>query len=77
MRYLPGQARQLPGDTNFLADYHASHFDFSVDAGVATLTLNRPERKNPLTFDSYAEMRDLFRALAHAQDVKAIIVTGA
>jgi enoyl-CoA hydratase/carnithine racemase len=77
MRYLPGQAQKLPGNANFLADYRASHFGFSVAAGVATLTLNRPERKNPLTFDSYAEMRDLFRALAHAQDVKAIVVTGA
>jgi enoyl-CoA hydratase/carnithine racemase len=76
MRYLPGQAQKLPGNANFLADYCASHFDFSVDTGVARLTLNRPERKNPLTFDSYAEMRDLFRALAHAQDVKAIVVTG-
>jgi len=77
MRYLPGQPQQLPGNANFLADYRASHFDFSVDSGVATLTLNRPECKNPLTFDSYAEMRDLFHALAHARDVKAIVVTGA
>jgi enoyl-CoA hydratase/carnithine racemase len=44
---------------------------------VATVTLNRPERKNPLTFDSYAELRDLFRAMATATDVKVIIVTGA
>ena len=45
--------------------------------GVATLTLNRPERKNPLTFDSYAELRDLFRALAYAGDIKAVVITGA
>ncbi|MDP2116152.1 MAG: enoyl-CoA hydratase-related protein, partial [Brevundimonas sp.] len=59
-------------------DYKAAHFLWSVyDDGVATLTLNRPERKNPLTFDSYAEMRDLFRALVHADDCKVVIVTGA
>jgi len=59
-------------------DYKAEHFLWSVDDdGVATLTLNRPERKNPLTFESYAEMRDLFRALVHAEDCKVVIVTGA
>ena len=59
-------------------DYKAAHFLWSVnDDGVATLTLNRPERKNPLTFESYAEMRDLFRALVHADDCKVAIVTGA
>jgi enoyl-CoA hydratase/carnithine racemase len=44
---------------------------------VATITLNRPERKNPLTFDSYAELRDLFRALELANDVKVVVLTGA
>ena len=59
-------------------DYKAEHFLWSVDDdGVAVLTLNRPERKNPLTFQSYAEMRDLFRALVHARDCKVVIVTGA
>ena len=59
-------------------DYKAAHFLWSLDdGGVATLTLNRPERKNPLTFESYAEMRDLFRALVHADDCKVVIVTGA
>ncbi len=77
MRYLPGQAQQLPGNRTALANYQASHFSFEVEGGVATMTLNRPERKNPLTFDSYAELRDLFRALAYAQDVKAIVITGA
>jgi enoyl-CoA hydratase/carnithine racemase len=57
--------------------YDARHFAFHVDGGVATLTLNRPERKNPLTFDSYAELRDLFRALALAGEVKAVVLTGA
>ncbi len=61
------------------ADYRATHFHWSVsaDARVATITLNRPERKNPLTFESYAEIRDLFRALQHASDVRAIVLTGA
>ncbi|HEY8025265.1 MAG TPA: enoyl-CoA hydratase family protein [Burkholderiaceae bacterium] len=77
MRYLPGQPQQLPGNAKPLAAYRAGHFDFTVDAGVATLTLNRPERKNPLTFESYAELRDLFRALAYADDVKAVVLTGA
>jgi len=44
---------------------------------VATITLNRPERKNPLTFDSYAELRDLFHNLKWAQDVKAVVLVGA
>lgn len=54
------------------------HFlwDVSDDGRVATLTLNRPERKNPLTFDSYAEMRDLFRDLTYASDVRTIVLTG-
>jgi enoyl-CoA hydratase/carnithine racemase len=44
---------------------------------VATVTLNRPERKNPLTFESYAELRDLFRDLVYARDVRAVVLTGA
>jgi enoyl-CoA hydratase/carnithine racemase len=60
-----------------LTDYVARHVDFHVAGGVATLTLNGPERKNPLTFASYAELRDLFRALALAGDVKAVVLTGA
>jgi hypothetical protein len=43
---------------------------------VATITLNRPEKKNPLTFESYAELRDLFRNLAYANDVRAVVVAG-
>ncbi|MFW2421166.1 MAG: enoyl-CoA hydratase family protein [Porticoccaceae bacterium] len=59
------------------ADYRAEHFLWEVHAGVATVTLNRPERKNPLTFDSYAELRDLFRDLAYAEDVQVVIFRGA
>jgi enoyl-CoA hydratase/carnithine racemase len=44
---------------------------------VATITLNRPERKNPLTFDSYGELRDLFRDLVYAPEIKTVVVTGA
>jgi len=57
--------------------FHPEHFGWAYEAGAATVTLNRPERKNPLTFDSYAELRDTFRALAHAPEVKAVVVTGA
>jgi enoyl-CoA hydratase/carnithine racemase len=57
--------------------YAARHFLWTVQDGVATLTLNRPERKNPLTFDSYAEVRDLFRALVYAGDVKSVVLCGA
>lgn len=63
--------------TTALADYHATHFQWEASDGVATITLNRPERKNPLTFDSYAELRDLFRALVYAGDIHAVIVRGA
>ncbi len=60
-----------------LAHYPAQHFLWKVEEGVGTITLNRPERKNPLTFESYAELRDLFRALAQAQEVKAVVLSGA
>jgi enoyl-CoA hydratase/carnithine racemase len=53
------------------------HFLWEYDSGVATVTLNRPERKNPLTFESYAELRDTFRALVYAPQVKAVVVAGA
>jgi enoyl-CoA hydratase/carnithine racemase len=61
-----------------LAGYAARHFRYAApaDGKVATITLARPGRKNPLTFDSYAELRDLFRALARASDVKAVVLTG-
>jgi enoyl-CoA hydratase/carnithine racemase len=60
-----------------LACYEAKNFKYSVLDGVACITLDRPERKNPLTFDSYAELRDLFRAMSQAADVKAVVLTGA
>jgi enoyl-CoA hydratase/carnithine racemase len=59
-----------------LAAYQARHLHVAVSAKVATLTLNRPERKNPLTFQSYAEIVDIFRALPRDKDVKAVVVAG-
>ncbi len=59
------------------ADLRPETFDWQVEDRVATVTLNRPERKNPLTFESYAELRDTFRMLAHAVDVRAVVITGA
>lgn len=65
-------------DKRPLRDYAARHFGWhcSDDGRVATITLNRPEKKNPLTFDSYAELRDLFRNLTYANDVRAIVLQG-
>lgn len=60
-----------------MQDFKPRHFDWTCANGIAVLTLNRPERKNPLTFDSYAELRDTFRNLAGADDVKVVIFTGA
>ncbi len=65
------------GNQQCLAGYSATHFAWHVEAGVATITLNRPERKNPLTFESYAELRDLFGRLRHASDVHAVVLQGA
>jgi enoyl-CoA hydratase/carnithine racemase len=59
-----------------LANYSARHFKYKFQSGVACITLDRPERKNPLTFDSYAELRELFRAMAQATDIKAVVLTG-
>jgi enoyl-CoA hydratase/carnithine racemase len=59
-----------------LANYKATHFGYSVSGKVATITLNRPDRKNPLTFDSYGELRDLFREMVYATDIKAVVFTG-
>jgi enoyl-CoA hydratase/carnithine racemase len=60
-----------------LADYAATHFRWQVDQRVGLIELNRPERKNPLTFESYAELRDLFRRLAHEPEIRAIVISGA
>jgi len=59
------------------ASFAPEHVRWALAGRVATLTLDRPEKKNPLTFASYAELRDLFRALQHAGDVRAVVLTGA
>jgi enoyl-CoA hydratase/carnithine racemase len=60
-----------------LSGYAAQHVRLAVESAVATITLNRPERKNPLTFESYAELGNIFRAAARDKGVKAIVITGA
>jgi enoyl-CoA hydratase/carnithine racemase len=67
----------VAGNRRPLTDYRAEHFLWRVQGGVGTITLNRPERKNPLTFASYAELRDLFQRLKHADDVTVVLVHGA
>ncbi|MFM9902700.1 MAG: enoyl-CoA hydratase family protein [Polaromonas sp.] len=74
--YIPA-SNPMHAQFSALADRSTEHFAFAVEGGVATLTLNRPARKNPLTFASYAELRDLFRALNTATDVQAVVLTGA
>jgi len=58
-------------------EFAPEHFKLEVDGKVATVTLNRPDRKNPLTFESYAELRDFFRALPYEPEVKAVVIAGA
>ena len=62
-----------------LAALEPQHFAWSTahEGRVGVITLNRPSRKNPLTFESYAELRDLFRDLSYASDIRAIVLTGA
>ena len=60
-----------------LSQYSPKHFLLTVLDGVATVTLNRPDRKNPLTFESYRELTDFFRACAMDEEIKTIVVTGA
>jgi enoyl-CoA hydratase/carnithine racemase len=58
-------------------DFKPEHFDWKVEERVATITLNRPEKKNPLTMESYAELRDTFHKLQYVDDVRAVVFTGA
>lgn len=58
------------------AEFTPQHFGWQVADGVATITLNRPERKNPLTFESYAELRETFRELNYAEDAHAVVING-
>jgi enoyl-CoA hydratase/carnithine racemase len=59
-----------------MAGHVPQHFEWNFSDDVAVVSLNQPERKNPLTFDSYAELRDTFRGLIYAEDVKAVVLTG-
>jgi enoyl-CoA hydratase/carnithine racemase len=67
----------VAGNVKPLGGYRARHFAWEANDGVARITLSRPERKNPLTFDSYAELRELFGALRYADDVHAVVLSGA
>src|SRR5262245_18766366 len=60
-----------------LANLKPRHFRWECEEAVGVVTLDRPDRKNPLTFDSYAELRDTFRNLREAEDVHAVVITGA
>ena len=65
------------GNRTLMTDHKSQHFGWTVQDRVGVITLNRPERKNPLTFASYAALRDLFDALRYATDVHAVVITGA
>ena len=60
-----------------LSAYAAQHVRLAVTGAIAAITLNRPERKNPLTFESYAELANIFRAAARDKSVKAVVISGA
>ncbi len=60
-----------------MSTHHSAHFQWQVEGKLGLVTINRPEKKNPLTFDSYAGLRDLFRKLQHANDIKVVIISGA
>jgi enoyl-CoA hydratase/carnithine racemase len=69
-------ARFRPARVDF-SNFKPKHFLWQADGPVATITLNRPERKNPLTLESYSELRDTFRDLVYADNIKTVVITGA
>jgi len=73
-------SNSMAGGFRPMADFEAIHFRFTTtgegERRIAHVTLNRPERKNPLTFDSYVELRNLFRDFVYATDIKAVIIFG-
>ena len=77
MKHYIGATNPMRGRFDETAAFEARHFSWSCADGVGTITLNRPERKNPLTFDSYAELCQLFDALRRSVDIKVVVVTGA
>lgn len=60
-----------------MTEFNPQHFLWRQEGRVGVITLNRPDRKNPLTFESYAELRDLFRDLVRVESIRAIVLTGA
>ena len=77
MHHYITPANPMHGQFGPHAGFVPQHFAWSLHEGVGTVTLNRPERKNPLTFESYAELRDFFGALRYSTDVRAVVITGA
>ncbi|MBX6317486.1 enoyl-CoA hydratase family protein [Pigmentiphaga sp.] len=77
MRYVHGEKQMLHGARAAMAGYQARHFSLEARGATAVVTLDRPERKNPLTFESYAELRDFFRDLAYAEDIRTVVIQGA
>ncbi|MDP2065947.1 MAG: enoyl-CoA hydratase family protein [Burkholderiaceae bacterium] len=77
MKHYMAAGNPMQAQFSAKGSHAARHFAWHFDHGVGTVTLNRPERKNPLTFESYAELRDLFHSLKFATDVKAVVITGA
>jgi enoyl-CoA hydratase/carnithine racemase len=77
MKHYIGASNPMHPRFEATAACQARHFSWSCEGAVGTVTLNRPERKNPLTFESYAELGQLFEALGRSVDVKAVVVTGA
>ena len=82
MKHYIGPGNPMRAQFDASAPYQARHFAWQFErtnerGGVGTIALNRPERKNPLTFDSYAELREQFRTLCYVDEVKLIVVQGA
>ena len=76
MNHFMPQTNPMNDHYQNTATYKSKHFDWAVKSGVGVITLNRPERKNPLTFDSYAELRDLFQNLRYSKDVRVVVIHG-
>ena len=76
MKHFISPVNPMRAQFSAQAAYKAQHFAYAFDQGIATITLNRPDKKNPLTFDSYGELRDLFRTFMYATDVKAVVFAG-
>jgi enoyl-CoA hydratase/carnithine racemase len=72
-RFAPGRRFMIENP----AAYAAEHVRWTVDDGIGRVTLDRPEKNNPLTFESYAELRDLFRALVDCDEVRTVVLSGA